>query len=106
MPRYSKIQNKTMTSISIDRKKLDEVRKRGINLSLFVDEALTREFEPDSEEAFNKAVAIQKKTYDNYIEETGQQRKFDDYKLGGDENVVEKEPQPENRQTSTGFEGI
>lgn len=108
MPKYSQIANKTTTTISIDREKLEECRKRRLNLSAFVDEALTREFNPDADGAFNKAVATQNKDFKKYIEDTKQQNQYDLYKYGEtSENVVQKvEREQENREDKRNIAAI
>jgi len=106
MPVTSPIKNKVSTCVSIDAEKLKEAKERGMNVSLFLDEALTREFHPDSDKAFNKAVATQKILFDKFIQVTNQQDSFDEFKYGGKHDVVEKKPEQENRQSQRDIAGI
>lgn len=109
MPNYSKIANRTVTSVSIDRDKLAECRKRGINVSLFLDEALSREFNPDEKEAFTKAVTNQNRNLKNFIKDSNLNRQYDDFKYGDQIKhvVLEKEENPrETRQSQRDIEGL
>ncbi len=105
MPKFSQIANKVSTCVSIDREKLIEAKKRGLNISAFLDEALSREFNPDEEKHFNKAITHQNKTFRDYIEKTDQQNSFDQYKFGDPENVLEEREQ-ENKSPAGSFTDI
>ena len=91
MPKFSLIPNKTTTCISIDKNKLEKIREKGLNLSQFIDEALTRELNPNAEKHFNKAISNQAEIYKNYVQTTHQEKNFDDFKYGGTQNVLEEE---------------
>ena len=107
MPKISAIPNRKLTSLTIDAKKLDELKKRKINLSAFVDEALTRLFEPDYKEAYLKAIELQNQTFKRFIQKSNQQEAIDYFKYEkGGEDVVEKESQRKDRQIAHSFRGI
>ena len=107
MPKIGQIPNRTVTSLGIDKEKLAECKKRNINLSLFVDEALTREFEPQYKDAYLKAIELQNQTFKRFIEKSNQQEAIDYFKYEkGGEDVVEKESQRKIRQTAHSFRGV
>jgi len=106
MPKYSTIANKTKTSLSIDKEMLIKARKEGINISNLLDEALIRLFNPDSDKAYNKAIALQNISYKMYIKRKGLEGNYDNFKFdGGEKDVLEKD-KPEDRSNKRSVEEI
>lgn len=106
MPRYSLIANKTNITISIDAKKRDLAREKGIQISNLLDEALTRELDPDAEKFYNKAVALQNRSFKNFINNEKLEERFDKFRYdGGDKNVLDKNKR-KDRENKGSIEGI
>jgi post-segregation antitoxin (ccd killing protein) len=106
MPKYSLIPNRTTTCVTIDAEKLQKAKELCINLSNLLDEALTRELNPEAKDFYNKAIANQNEVLKKYLLKTGQTDRFDDFKYNQEENNVLEKSQPPNRQATRRFEGI
>ena len=93
MPKFSVIPNRTVITLSIDSKKREECKEKGMNISLILDAALERELDPDRKENYEKARENKLTTYKDYIQTTKQEEQLDNFI----ENVVEKKPEQKNR---------
>lgn len=106
MPKFSQIPNKVAICLSIDAVKRDFCKEKNINISLLLDAALERETNPNCKKAFENAIQKQNKNLKEFIATTGLQGNYDDYRYGGEADVVEKKPQLENKQITRFFENI
>ena len=106
----SKIANRTVTSLSIDKEKLKLAKQKGINIGLLLDEALTRALNPKSQEAYQQAIEKQNSFLRCYVEDRGLQQDLDKYKYGDEEdsNVLEEKERParKDREDKGSVRGI
>ena len=106
MPNRSPISNKRQICLVIDAEKAEWCKKNNVNISLLLDAALERETNPAAHEAFAQAQARQNQKLKEFIEDKGIAKAYDDYRYGGDTDVVEKEPQRETKSSVGSFTSL
>lgn len=92
--------DRVTTSLTIDKDLLIRAKEKGINISMILNSALSRELNVTDEEAFKRALELNNKSFQNFIERFDLQNKYEEFKYGHmDENVSQGRKEIRERDT-------
>ena len=107
MVKRSPIPNKIPITIVINSELKQKAQELGLNISLILDAALSRELDPDSKEGYVKKIEERMQKLDEFLKEKDLKGAYYDYILnkdnkGGENVVLDKEGAREIRERNIG----